>query len=81
VFYVEPELAKVGGRAGGVSLEKSEVNTLIHSGLTLLKVSENSTTLPINGVANVKAFSVTLTYTNKQGTSVDSLLWTDRGKG
>jgi len=78
VFYVAPDLAKVRGRAGGVSLEKSEVNTLIRSGLTLLKVSENSTNLPINGVANVKAFSVTLTYTNQQGTSVDSILWTDK---
>lgn len=80
IFFVAPEYAKVRGYGGGVVLEKSEAITLNRSGLALLKLSENSTTLPINGVANVKAFNITLTYTNEQGTSVDSILWANKVK-
>ena len=80
MFFVAPEYAKVRGYGGGVVLEKSEAITLNRSGLALLKLSENSTTPPINGVANVKAFNITLTYTNEQGTSVESVLWKDKGK-
>jgi len=79
MFFVAPEYARVEGYGGGVVLEKSEATTLNRAGLALLKASENSTTPPINGVANVNAFNITLTYTNEQGTSVNSILWTDKG--
>lgn len=64
----------------GLALTQSEVGTIKGYAHVLLRPTEDRTNLLPNSVAISNSYSVILNYTNQQGTSVDSILWTDRGK-
>lgn len=72
VFHASERFAKY---RYGLALTQSEIDTIKRYAHVLLRPTEERTQLLPNSVAISNSLSVTLNYTNEQGTSSESILW------
>lgn len=63
----------------GLGLTQTEADVIGRYAHILLRPTEDRTNLLPNSVAISNSSQVILNYTNEQGTSVESILWTDKG--